>query len=110
EPIFAAAFEAQPQLQEEAWRSRVVIATPTTLIALLRTVGIYWQQQALAENAQRIADAGQELYSRLNGFAGHLTGLGKALGNVNRFYNQAVGSLEQRVLPSARRMRELRAT
>lgn len=110
EPIFAAAFEHAPQLQEDALRARVLIATPTTLVALLRTVAIYWQQQALAENARTIADEGQELYKRLATFAGHLDGVGTGLESAMRRYNQAVGSLERSVLPSARRLKELRAT
>lgn len=110
EPIFAAAFEHAPQLQEDALRARVLIATPTTLVALLRTVAIYWQQQALAENAQQIADVGQELYKRLATFAGHLDGVGTGLESAMRKYNQAVGSLERSVLPSTRRLKELRAT
>lgn len=110
EPIFAAAFEHAPQLQEDALRARVLIATPTTLVALLRTVAIYWQQQALAENARKIADEGQELYKRLATFAGHLDGVGTGLESAMRRYNLAVGSLERSVLPSARRLKELRAT
>lgn len=108
--ILGAAFESDPELQEEAWRARVLIATPTTLVALLRTVAIYWQQKALAENAEQIAEAGQELYGRLGTFVDHLEGVGKGLEQATRRYNQAVGSLERSVLPSARRMKELHAT
>ncbi|MGH9381209.1 MAG: DNA recombination protein RmuC [Thermoanaerobaculia bacterium] len=110
EPIYAAAFEHAPGLQEEALRARVLITTPTTLVALLRTVGIYWQQQALAENALQIAGVGQELYKRLGVFSNNLAGVGSGLESAMKSYNKAVGSLERSVLPSARRLKELRAT
>ena len=110
ESALHAALEQKPNLHAEALAQHVLIATPTLLVALLRAVAYGWQQQALAENAKQIADVGQELYERLNTFANHLARVGKAIESATKSYNAAIGSLERRVLPSARKLRELRAT
>lgn len=110
DPFLAAAFERNPDLQIEAMRSRVLVATPSTLVALLRTVAIYWQQRAIAENAQRIAEVAQELYDRGAKFASHLDNVGKGLEGAMTAYNDAVGSFERRFLPMSRQLDELGAT
>jgi DNA recombination protein RmuC len=86
---------------------RVHIATPTTLLSLLRTVAYSWQQQQLADNAQEVFAAGKELFARLATFGQHVDKLGRSLGTAVNDFNKTVGSLERTVLPSARRMTEL---
>ena len=107
ESIAAAAFEACPDLQAEAIESRVLITTPVTLIALLRTVGLYWRQESLAQNAQEIWDAASELHKRMGTFNGHLSKVGNGLQSAIDSYNRAVGSYETRVLPQGRKIEEL---
>jgi DNA recombination protein RmuC len=85
----------------------VHIATPTTLVSMLRTVQYAWQQQALSENARAVFDLGRELYDRLSGLGKHLERVGKSLTTAVGSYNQAVGTLETRVLVSARRLAAL---
>ena len=86
---------------------RVHIATPTTLVSLLRTAQYAWQQEALSENARAVFEAGRELYDRISGLGQHMDRVGKALTGAVTAYNQTVGSLESRVLVSARRLAEL---
>jgi DNA recombination protein RmuC len=107
EAFLAPALERDPGLLEYALGRKVHIATPTTLITMLRTAQYAWQQAALAENARAVFDLGRELYNRLAGLGGHVDRLGRALTTAVTTYNQAVGSLESRVLVSARRLNEL---
>ena len=87
-------------------RQNVLIATPTTLIALLRAVAYGWQQERVADDARAVAQVGRELHRRLETFAAHLQRVGTRLSGVVGAYNDAVGSFEHRVLPGARRLAE----
>ena len=107
EAFLAPALERDPGLLEYAIGRKVHIATPTTLVSMLRTAQYAWQQAALAENARAVFDLGRQLYERISGLGGHVDKLGRALAKAVTAYNQAVGSLESRVLPSARRLSEL---
>jgi DNA recombination protein RmuC len=107
EAILSAALETDPHLFEHAMSRRVHLATPVTLLTMLRTAAYSWQQQALAENAQEVFGAGKELFARLTTFGGHVDKLGRTLTTAVAAYNATVGSLERQVLPSARRMAEL---
>jgi DNA recombination protein RmuC len=107
DPFLAAAFEHQPDLFEYAQARRILLATPTTLIALLQSVAVGWRQEAMADNARAVCEAGRELYKRLTTMGEHVSGLGRALDRAVEAYNRHVGSLESRVLPSARRLAAL---
>jgi DNA recombination protein RmuC len=107
EAFLAPALEYDPGLLEHALARRVHIATPTTLISMLRTVQYAWQQQALSDNARAVFDLGRELYERLSGLGRHLDKVGRSLTASVGAYNQAVGTLETRVLVSARRLSAL---
>ena len=110
DPIVDTAMKVRPTLWEQAWRRHgVLIATPGTLMAFLRTVVLAWQEHEISESAHQIADLGKELYARLNTFAGHLKEMGESLDKARAAYNSGVGSLKSRVLPQARRFRELGA-
>jgi DNA recombination protein RmuC len=106
EHLYGAALEADPTLIEEAMSKRVLIATPTTLLAILRAVGYGWQQERVAESAQAISELGGELHGRLVRLSGLLATLGKRLNSTVNAYNEAVGSYEARVMPGARRFAE----
>ncbi len=103
EHLYGAALDADPALIEDAMARRVLIATPTTLLAMLRAVAYGWQQERVAESAQAISDLGRELHGRLIKLSGLLATLGTRLNSAVRAYNETVGSYEARVLPSARR-------
>ena len=103
----AAAFEREPSLFDEAVNNRVLIATPITLIALVKAVAYGWQQEALTENARAVADTGRELYERVKRFGGRMEDVGKSLRQAVDRYNRGVGTLERQVLPSARKLEGL---
>ena len=107
ENFYAAAIERDPALFEDAIESKVLIVTPTTLIALAKAIAIGWRQEKIAENARQIGELGRELYRRLATMGGHVAGLGAGLDSAVRRYNDLVGSLESRVLTQARRFTEL---
>ncbi len=109
EVFFAAAAERDPDLLQDALANHVLIATPTTFIGLLLTAAYGWRQEQIAENAQRISDLGRQVHDRLAILVEHFAKVGKALENSVDSYNKAVGSLETRVLPAARRFNELGA-
>lgn len=108
EPFFAAAIETDPSLFEYAFAKQVVIATPMTLLAILRTCAYAWRQEALAENAQQVLDVGKQLHTRLATLCGHLTTLGKSIEKAGEAYNATIGALESRVMVSARKLRDLK--
>jgi DNA recombination protein RmuC len=110
ESFFAAALEQDPGLIERGAERNVILATPTTLVALLKGVAFGWKQEAVAENAEEVARLGRELHKRVGDMAGHVVRLGRQLGGAVEAYNSFVGSLESRVLPAARRFRELEAS
>jgi DNA recombination protein RmuC len=107
EAFLAPALEQDPDLLEHALARRVHIATPTTLVSMLRTVQYAWQQQSLSENARAVFEIGRELYDRLSGMGRHMERVGKSLTSAVGAYNATVGAFESRVLVSARRLASL---
>ena len=108
--FLSAALAERPELMDNALKQAVIIATPSTLIALLKSVAYGWRQSAVAHNAATIRDLGQELYRRLGNFGTHMGRIGGRLDAAVEAYNQAVGSLERQVLPQARRFTDLGVT
>jgi DNA recombination protein RmuC len=109
ESFLAEAAHYDHRLFEDGMAMGVILATPTNLIALLKTVAFGWRQERIAESAKLISDQGRLLHERLHRFVKHLATLGKGLEKANDSFNSAVGSLESRVLPAARRFMELGA-
>ncbi len=107
EPILSAAYEADPTLQADAMEKRVLIATPVTLMALLRTTGTMWSLATKAEHAKEVWEVALEFHKRVTSFADHLEKIGKGLTGALKSYNSAVGSYEKKVLPQGRRVEEL---
>jgi DNA recombination protein RmuC len=107
ENFYAAAIERDPLLFENAIESKVLIVTPTTLIALAKAIAIGWRQEKIAENARHVGELGRELYRRLATMGGHVAGVGAGLDSAVKRYNDLVGSLESRVMPKARQFNEL---
>jgi DNA recombination protein RmuC len=105
--FLSAALAQRPALLDDALRQNVILATPTSLVALLKAVAYGWQQTALAHNATEIRESAMQLYERVTTFVSHLANVGKSLGDSVRAFNSSIGSLEHRVLPSARRFTEL---
>jgi DNA recombination protein RmuC len=104
EPMLAAAFEVNPELHQDALTNRVLLATPVTLIALLRTVGIYWRQLTVAKSAQEVWAAASQLYERVATFQANFEKVGKGLEGALEAYNKAVGTFTGRVLPAGRKL------
>ena len=107
EPLLAAAFEQDSMLLEQAATARVILATPMTLLALLKAVSYGWKQRQLADNAEEIRQIGRELYDRLATMVDHLGGVGRNIKQAAESYDKFIGSLEQKVLPGARRFKDL---
>lgn len=110
EAFFSAALQVDPLLIERGVDKNVLIATPTTLIAILRAVALSWKQESLSQSAKEIADLGKELYSRMATLSDHWSKVGKSLGQSMDAYNQATASLQTRVLSSAKKLKEMGAS
>ena len=107
--FLAGALSADPALLERAITKKVLLATPATLIALLKAAAYGWRQEKAAKNAEEISAQARELYDRVTGFTEHLAKIAPALENATKAYNQAIGAFESRILPSGRRLEELGA-
>ena len=107
--FLSAALEADPSLVERAMSRRILLATPSTLVALLKAAAYGWSQEAVSRNAEEISQQGRQLYDRICGFAEHLEKIGRGLETAGKSYNAAIGSFESALLPGARRFSELGA-
>jgi len=110
EAMAASAFSSDPELMDYAMSKSVLIATPVTMLGLLRTVALYWQQHALAEGAKEIYDVSRELYKRVNKMIEHFSKVGSHLSNAAKTYNETMNSYETRVLPQGRRLDDLKVS
>jgi len=110
EAFYSAALEADPDLLDSGFGQNVILASPASLMALLKAASYGWRQESIAENAREISQLGQELHARLGVMADHLAKVGKGLATATDSYNAAIGSFETRVLTSARKFKELGAT
>ena len=106
ESFLQAAHEHDRSLVEDAWRANVILASPSTLVVMLRTVAATWQQETVAESARAVHALGRELYERIGKVGDHLAKLGRSLNGTVVAYNEAVGSIETRVLVTARKLEE----
>lgn len=109
EAALHAAFEAEASLYDYALEQKILVATPTTLVGLLRTVELGWRQEQIAEQAQEIASASRELHSRMGAFLEHFAKAGRQLNSATKSFDDAVGSLESRIMPQLRRIEEMGA-
>ena len=109
EMLYSAALQSDPELLEAGTNQKVLLAGPTMLIGLLRAIALGWREEALALNAQEVAELGKQLYERIGKLAGHWTEVGSRLEKAVVAYNNSVGKLESRVLVTARRFQELKA-
>jgi len=107
EQFLSAALEMDRSLLEDALARKVILATPTSFVALLRAIGYGWRQERLAKNAEKIRHVGEDLYKRLQTLTDHLARLGRSLENSVTQYNRLAGSFDSRVLPGARKFTEL---
>ncbi len=107
ESYFSAALEVEPGLIDEGVQNKVILATPTTLIALLKVVAYGWRQENLAQQSREISKLGKEIYERVSDVATNWTAVGKGLRNAVESYNKAINNMESRVLVSARKLRDL---
>lgn len=110
ESFYSAALQYDPELIEDSFENKIIIATPTTLVALLKAVAYGWRQEQMTQNAEEISKLGKELYERIRVFAESFSKVGKALNSSVAAYNTAVGSMDRRLIPTARRFKELGAS
>jgi DNA recombination protein RmuC len=110
ESVLAAAFQAAPDIHEEAMRQKVLIASPVTLLALLRTIAVYWRQDKVEENARALWEAAAKLHKRLETFQAHLAKMGRGLGTAFKAYDDSMGSWGRMVIPAAREVEKMGIT